>query len=274
MNNISLIKKFEGIILLSLFAEESTKLKPYFEKGTGFLKGDYNAFLKDQPDRGIKDFICFDPTEDRIYADWDDLLVKPIHETIGKSSEFITSNDDGSEVIWVRYDRVNQLPKRIAALGQFRFGYVVHRKYAGVDNKGYYFKEFVGFNHHGKPIHTKAKGTDTLFRTRYLYETLVGHCSIKEDLYRKDAIHVKLSHGDRSLSFPLPIEFYKEEFITREGPRTQTGRRKPILHSVCEHMRKNKITIEKFNRGLQVFYVDDVKVELSLNKNGFLDLAA
>jgi hypothetical protein len=273
MINQKLIGEFENIILSTLFADDSSATQPYYEKFTGMLKGDFNYFLKDKPDRQISNFVCCDPTNERLYADSPDLLVKPIHKVIGESSEFVLNNRNDADTIWVRYERVNQAPKRISVHGKFRFGYIIHRKHSYNNNSGFYYKEFIGFDHNGTPLTSSAKGSGSLCLTQSNYDTLIGLCSVKEDLYRENAIRTKITHAGKSASFPLPIDFYKNEFLIRKAPLTPTGRRKPILHTVSEHIRKNKTKVDGFSRGIETFFIDDFKVELELNRKCYLDLA-
>ena len=95
--------------------------------------------------------------------------------------------------------------------------------------------------------------------------------SIKEDFIRVDSFIVDLKNIDTNLISSLCVERDRlsELLFLRDNPLTQTGRKRPIIHWVSNHLRntkhKSNIRVIKHLRGITRFDLDGFNVTITPN---------
>lgn len=147
--------------------------------------------------------------------------------------------------------------------------YETHARKLYFDTTQEYSKELVGLKKDGLSTSetyykNKAMG-DVEEKTFNLYYAAMA----KHHLYREGIFHVTIVNSETQKGIKLAVDYdeVKPLFAYRDSPRTITGRKKPIIHWVREHLRKaskksDHQKVKKHLKGILMFEADGYSITI------------
>lgn len=206
-----------------------------------------------------------DETSERLFAPSRDYLVSDMKELVGNGFESALLN--GLSVIWVKVVPTDL--KRLKGISAFKHdaAFEWHYRVKYFDGSGEYIKRIVA-TYKNNPVPVFYNGLPV----ENVYNQLVVLCSVKEDIYRSGVFHAKFTNADtgKGLTMALSGNSVIELMKFREAPRTESGRKRPILHWVKEHLRNchnqnqnpGNTRIDSYERGVDSFESDGCLVSI------------
>lgn len=202
---------------------------------------------------------------DRYFSPSSELLVNEPKDTLG--NEFEIYMVSGITLKWAKFARTERKRVRPLLLPNAKDIYEFHFREISFGGNDSYDKRLVGFNgFNTTPIMLEGQ----MLEIAHDAKIAITLCSVKEDIYRKGVFHVKITNNDSNSGLKLAVTYQEaqELFKYRDSPRTETGRKKPILHWVCKHLRgieKKAVPtkVQSHIRGIEKFDIDNFSIEIS-----------
>lgn len=204
-------------------------------------------------------------SDDRLFTLSPDMLLSPIQETLGATTEVAIFRDD--RVRWIGFRKTAKVPRGVWVGAAGACVYEVHQRDIYADGRSTYQVRPAAISKSGRPVPVAIMGTSGAGALADS-ENLVMAASIIEDAHRSDALTATVS-SNVALRFPVPIGDHKELFAMRDAPLTADGRRKAIIHWVAKHARatrRGRTEVRAHWRGARSVTVEGLTVELSTNE--------
>lgn len=206
-----------------------------------------------------------DETSERIFTRSKDYLVSDMKELIGNGFENTLLN--GLSVIWIKVIPTDL--KKLKGFSAFKHdaAFEYHYRVKYFDGSGEYIKRIVAtYKNNPVPIFYNGAPVENV------YDQLVALCSVKEDVCRNGVFHAKFTNSDtgKGLIMALTGNGIIELMKFRDTPRTDSGRKRPILHWVKEHLRNyntqnqepGNTRIDSYERGIDSFESDGYVISI------------
>lgn len=204
---------------------------------------------------------------DRIYTADPSLLMNSVQDLIGKHKEVALLSE--GKVQWFAYRKIHKAPKNVFISSPGASLYEFHYREAYSNGKSIYYRRIAAISKTGKPVPTILVGSAGS-NSDISGKQVVIAASIVEDAHRSDVFTASIKESTEIL-LPVPIGEHKELFALRDGPMTNAGKRKAIMHWVAKHMREtskgNTCVVGKHLRGVNTFDIDGLTVTLTANKS-------
>lgn len=215
----------------------------------------------------------------RLFSTSHNDLLTPAHELIGnrfESAMFNMSFNDEHYVKWHLFKRLNERPKRfITPAPSDRIFYETHYRYVNFHGKSeYYVASIIAYSPSSRrffPVTKDAKDFHQMAKTCKEHdEQFALYASIVEDSLCPYFFHVTITSGI-SIKLYVWADQVKELFKIRDNPLTDTGRRRPIIHWVCEHLRRRPVNpgfaeIPEYLRGINEFDIQGMHIKIESPK--------
>lgn len=207
--------------------------------------------------------------EERLFYRDGSLLASDIRELIGDGFELAFLH--GLSVKWFKV--VPADIKRLKGFSVIKHDAVfeLHYRLRLSSGEGEYVKRVFAI-YNNKPVPVFYNGQPT---PNDLPGQIYMLCSTAEDFYRKGVYHAKITNLDtrRGVTLAIDGEALIDLMKFRDTPRTESGRKRPILHWVKEYLKKgvaprpNKVS--SHHRGIEVFEEGGVRVEITPPRKTF-----
>lgn len=214
--------------------------------------------------------------DERLFTLEPGLLLRPVHEIIGASTEIAFCGSDYENIKWFKYKRLNGRPKGFvpAVFGELIY-YESHYRLIDVTTKK---DEYITHVHAWSPKNNRffpvAKERADLshfFKSAAeSTDTFILCASAIEDSQCKYFFMVSLT-VDVTINFYVDCDAVKSLFKLRDNPLTANDRRRPIIHWVCEHLRKKPVNpgyaeIPEHLRGVNEFDFEGFQIKITSPK--------
>lgn len=206
--------------------------------------------------------ICNGVNDDRLVStDYRFLLTHP-HNLIGDGFEIMMFNDSYAD--WKHISPLMKIPKSLVSAGKCYFWSQLHWRKLFRDGTQAYYCTAIPFSRNGAPL-AAYLGGKLICNPLSLGKISVNTLSIFEDCMRENATLCSVSEAVE-LIFPINDDAYHEVFKLRDGPMTDKGKRRALLHLVSNHLRKTSkkktCEVKRHMRGVAKFNVGGYAVEL------------
>ena len=210
---------------------------------------------------------------DRLYTYDPNVLIHSVQDTLEKNPEVAWIDFDDA-LNWLGFRKITKKSKKLIVPCSGLSLYEIHYRRTFPNGVSGYVHRVGAITRDGDamPIWIKgSKGGGTNSHSNRIIQA----ASIIEDAYRCDVFTASIKESTEII-LPVPIGEHKELFELREGPLTNAGKRKAIMHWVAKHMRETKkgntCTVSKHLRGVNTFDIDGLTVTLTANTmNGLLE---
>jgi hypothetical protein len=206
---------------------------------------------------------------DRIYATSPELLLETVQDLLGSKCETAYLGDDF--VKWLGLRKLHKAPRGCWASVTRPTWYEYHYMLIRSDGTATYDRDVIALKADGNPARVMFQGNGT--RGGHVDETgaicAISAASMIEDAHRPGTLLATVSDGT-SVLVPVPTGEHKDLFALRDAPLTKAGKRKAILHWVCNHTRATKrarVNVSEHWRGTRTLDIDGLRV--SLTPNGY-----
>lgn len=203
----------------------------------------------------------------RLFTPRHDLLLQPVDKLIGDYCEvaLLLHDTDKPMIKWLAFERV-KLPKRYLCVGPSdSIIYAVHYRYSTPEGYGRYTRKLVAWSPSTRRpygVGQSNRNIDSLF-LRGISTQFCLVASITEDA--NFFWQVKVTDG-KSLTLYTDETALKDLAALRDGPRTSTDRRKPIMHWVKGHARRiavsQSINVIGHLRGITQFSLESFQFDI------------
>lgn len=219
---------------------------------------------------GIKD-----ETSERLFSDDAGHLVSDIKTLIGKGFECALL--DGLSVVWVKVVPTDLKRLKGVSAARHDAAFEWHYRRQCFDGSGEYVKCLaVTYKNKSVPVFYNGKPWENVG------DKLIAFSSMVEDILRKDVFHATFTNKEtgKGLKIALSGEGIVDLMKFRESPTTETGRKRPVLHWVKEHLRKTQgvtsqnVRVEKYERGIDDFESDGYVVSINVPEETFETMAS
>lgn len=202
---------------------------------------------------------------DRLFTMDHNLLITSVPDILGMESEVAIMKDGYCQ--WVGYRRLAKAPRNIWVGGKIGAIYEAHWRTVFPDGRSHYFRRCAAVSPKGAALPCLIQGTRNSGSGNVDGNSLVLSASIIEDASRTGCFTASV-RDTAGIIFPVPYGAQIELFKLRDGPMTQGGRRKAILHWVAKHIRRRgdaESAVREHIRGVHEFTVDGLNVRLTAN---------
>lgn len=237
-----------------------------------------SIYLPYVPQRSPKNpLIIANP--DRVFTCSDELLLQPLENVIGVGCEFaLLENEtvDDNYIKWTYIRRLPTKPKGLisgAPLGSSCIYYEMQYKFIPVNSKKMPSSVILIFAYvpKYKKFYAMVENQSQLSMLdkkvpEEAYFSFVTAASLLEDSRCNYFFTVTITAVISITTYVLP-DAVKELFKLREEPKTDTGRKRPIIHWVCKHLRSlpvnfGYVEIPEYLRGITEFDIDGFHVKI------------
>lgn len=207
-----------------------------------------------------------DDAGERLYTDDPRLLLAPPQEIIGDGAEIAILCHD--RVKWNGFRKLRRCPRHVWIGSSGACLYEYHYREIFLNGSYTYAWRVAALRKDGTPALALVEGTRGA-AGMIDGEMAVMAASIIEDAHRPNALTATISEH-AAIRLPVPIGEHRDLFALRDAPLSLSGRRKAILHWVCQHMRQTR-TPEKLAsvsahwRGVRTIEMDGLSVTLEPN---------
>lgn len=228
-----------------------------------------NSFLRFKDLSPLSSYTFDLSSDDRLFGTTLDQLMRHPKDTIGHRKEMIMFSEGESLMKWTCLKLITdkRLFKGCSILGRPVAIYEYHYREVCTSGEGRYEKRLCALDKNGKCLPVKMDGFFQE-RSHELDFGIIILCGMIEDAHRAGSVLVSIKE-DAEIICPVASSDYKEFFRFRDGPKTQSGRKKSILHWVCGHMRKSSNSLShsviEHKRGVDSFDVDGLKISIQFN---------
>ena len=201
-----------------------------------------------------------DLSESRDIATDARLLLNTPQDIIGTRTEIALI--DTNAIKWACFKKIFKRPRGIFVASNGADLYEYHSRFIYSDGRSDYRKRVAAISKDGRPIPVIIEGT----RNNGVEPdgvALVMASSIIEDATRPDTFKVTVK-DHVGVVFPVRQGLHLDIFKLRDGPAVGS-RKKPLLHWVASHMRKNahkQWDVKEHLRGVHEFRMDGFHVKL------------
>lgn len=281
-NEIKAIDRIERLIITALEMNHTPppdrEILHLNRKGDGYGTLDIGAkVLKYIENKSPESCYTFDGIDSgRLFSPDRGWLINSPQDILGNDSEILMLGNPAENIPskWGRIIKLKSAPRGVIPTGKVSDWYVYHYRQMFENGMGEYGKRLLALDKNGYPVsvmlYGSAHGSKFLPICDVEKEGIGGimMCSMIEDAHRTDAMLATVSDAI-TLKLPVPVKDYKELFSKRVAPTTKTGRRRPILHWVAEHMRMsskgNDHNVCEHPRGVKDINVDGINISIEFN---------
>lgn len=288
MNNAISIKptfdSLETVLLYLLEANQDVPVDPHHvissmitDHALKFVTSDgyYKNTVKPQLPKNAL-FIGDFSNADRIYTTHEELLIRPAHELIGNRAEIVMYCEGSPDIRWQLWRKLESRPKGLfpTTFGDLIY-YERHFRLANIFTNSYdYSINVLAWSPKANRFYSVVKSIEDAVHfkraTDECTDTFKIHASAIDDSLCSYFFHVAIT-GDITLTFYVDCTAVKELFKLRNGPLTTAERRRPIIHWVCEHLRKKPVNkgfaeIPEHMRGINEFDFEGFHIKITSPK--------
>ncbi len=258
------VKSYENFVVNSEINDMSLKLVTNEDYFKGIMKTEY-------PKEAL--FIGDFSNSERIYTDDEQLMIKPPHELIGARAEIVMYCNGDDQIRWQLWKRLDCRPKGYvpATLGDYIY-YERHFRMIYTSSNYYDYSICIyawspRYNRFVSVVKSVKDAVHFKKATDECTDSFKIHASAIDDSLCRYFFHVAIK-ADITLVFYVDIDAVKELFKLRNNPLTANDRRRPIIHWVCEHLRKKPVNpgfaeIPEHLRGVNEFDFEGLHIKIT-----------
>lgn len=195
------------------------------------------------------------------------LLLNTPQDIIGNNLEVALVDVD--VIKWSCFVKLHKRPRGIFVEKNGASLYEYHSRFITSDGRSDYRKRVAAIDKFGNPVKVIIEGTKNQSSRPPDGLALVMASSLVEDAHRPNTFKATV-RDSVGLIFPVEQGHHLEIFKLRDGPYIGS-RKRPLLHLVASHIRKNAnkiFDVKSHLRGVHEFEIDGLKVKLEGEPGG------